>query len=270
MAVVQGAASWDVTPVSKRWVKSPVTGEILSGHKGEWFSVACAAYCAVRAPLPELATDLAGDILREVLREEQIFTDFVRARDGIGVLTAATIIAHNLGDLDRVLDIWNLPATDPLRDGVYKRGHGSSGTSVLELAGRLNKEFMAVENHRHFALREPRCLRLHQDLLLPTAPFFDAWGAKVARHPGLSAEEKAGVAAALIEGWDRLKGVPQGYARALAGLESAFPGGPAAFQRLLPARWGRILKAGKLRAQVAVSSGAFEAGFAKRALNAVK
>src|SRR6185436_12482194 len=57
----------------------------------------------------------------------------------------------------------------------------------LWVAGELYKSTidgssMALENHRHFALRKPKCLRKSPALLIPTGPFFDDWGRRVAEH----------------------------------------------------------------------------------------
>ena len=81
---------------------------------------------------------------------------------------SATVIAHNLGDLDRVLEAWNVPDEDPLKVEVYKAGHERPerfGGTLLE-AGNLNKAIMADENHRNFALRKPKCLRRSADYLI--------------------------------------------------------------------------------------------------------
>jgi hypothetical protein len=253
---------------------------------GEWFSVAAGAYGATRRRAPERAAEIAGMILREVRRHAEIYSDFSSARDGVGMLKTATLIAHNLGDLDRVLEMWNLPAEDPLVEAVFKMGHGSASGSgsasrsdpgrVLAQAGALNKSFMAHENHRHFALRAVKALRRSADLLLPIGPFFDAWGRTVARHPALSPAEVASVVSELVLGWERLgkaaaekalkaqQGGPEappapvGYARALAGILDAFPGGMAALSKLIPARVERDLKSGPLRVLISVPQARFE------------
>lgn len=256
---------WDFRSVSARWITSPKK-QVLSGHYGEWFSVAAGAYGALRKRAPDQAAELAAAILREVQREAEIFSEFKTARDGIGMLKAATLIAHNLGDLDRVIDLWNLPEDDALREAVYKSGHPSVSAKTLLEAGNLNKAFMAVENHRHFALRKPWCLRRNAEFLLPIGPFFDGWGARLARHPELRPEEIGEVAEALVEGWERLKG-PVGYARALAGILENFPGGPNELSRHVPARIARTLKSGELRSLCSVSRVRFEEQWKHRALN---
>ncbi len=273
---------WDFTALSTRFVRGPRSGNILSGVHGEWFSVAAASYCALRRKAPEKASELAALIVRETEREASIFLEFAATRDGIGLLKAATLIAHNLGDLDRVMDQWNLHPQDSLREAVYKAGHPGDGKTgsdeikssrknsplfnALSRAGALNKEMMADENHRHFALRTPKCLRKSQDFLLPIAPFFDEWGTRVGKHPALSPEEVAEISQALIDGWEKLA-KPVGYSRALAGILETFPGGLNRLSQYLPARSARTLKAGPLRTLCATPRARFEDQWASKALS---
>lgn len=85
---------------------------------------------------------------------------------------------------------------------------------------------MALENHRHFALRKPRSLRRYADLVVPTAPFFDAWGVRIAERlrgaGGEITEELREVVATLVEGWGRQPGTVA-YGRALVGITSVIP-----------------------------------------------
>ncbi len=134
--------------------------------------------------------------------------------------------------------------------------------SLVE-AGALNKAQMALENHRHFALRAVKSLRRSADLMLPIGPFFDDWGRVVARHPLLSPTDVAEIVEALVLGWVRLgktpdAPVPLGYPRALAGILDAFPGGMSALSKLIPAKLERDLKAGPLRTLIQVPQSRFE------------
>ncbi|MGZ6290511.1 MAG: hypothetical protein ACXWQO_20150, partial [Bdellovibrionota bacterium] len=191
------------------------------------------------------------------------------------LLRCCTLIAHNLGDLDRVIDQWELAPDDTLRLAVYKLGHekhpsfGPAQEALIQ-AGNLNKAFMASENHRHYPLRKPKCLRSSVDFLLPVGPFFDAWGATVAKHPALSKEEKAEVAEALIDGFIRLSSpkIPlYGYARALAGLQENFPGGPKLLLEYLPARLAKGFGQGAMAEIQKIKPEAFQAQWNKKALN---
>jgi hypothetical protein len=240
---------WNTNPVSTRWVQSPIHGEYLAGHSGEWFSVAVAAYGAVSKNHPDLGKELQHLIIKKQDEHARVFADFLQTKDGIGALKAATLIAHNLGDMERVIEMWNLKNPEEIRT------QDSKSKMFLEKAGNLNRDVMAVENHRHLPLRVPRCLRRSADLLLPLGPFYDDWGKTVARHPFLSAEDIAEVVMALIDGWEKLnrkqKG-PMGYARALAGILECFPGGLNAISQYVSGKHSRMLKSGDLRSLCSV------------------
>jgi hypothetical protein len=118
-------------------------------------------------------------------------------------------------------------------------------------------------------LRKPKALRRAIDLILPTGPFFDAWGEKVARHPLLGKEEVAEVVEALLEGFQKLSSpkIPlYGYARAIGGIQRAFPGGPARLGDYLPAKAGKLVQKGLLAEVNRPSKEQFEAAWAKKAL----
>lgn len=257
------ARDWDARPLTTRFVED--AGFVLSGHSGEWFSIAVAAYAALRRRDPDLAARLAGAIVAEAQGEAALFARLRARGDGLNALRASTLIAHNLGDLDRVIEMWNLPADDPLREAAFKLGHPTEKGQPartgwrgdLVAAGELNQAHMAAENHRHFALRKPKCLRRSIDLLLPTGPFFDDWGKRMAAHPALSREDVAEVVLALIEGWERLPETV-GYPRALAGVREGFRGGLTELARYLPAKRARQLQAGPLHTLMSVSRARFE------------
>lgn len=273
--LVQEALLWDMTTLSKRFVRSPLSGEVLSGLHGEWFSIAAGAYGALRKKSPDRAHELQKLIVNEMEREASVLSDFLKLRDGIGLLSSSTTIAHNLGDLDRVMDQWNLAADDPLRIAAYKAGHENDSRfgGLLTLAGILNKATlsptsMADENHRHFALRAAKCLRKSADFLLPISPFFDDWGSIVGRHPALSPEEVAEITLCLMEGWEKLKPVQktQAYPRALAGIESSFSGGLSRLCQYLPARATKNLRSGPLRSTCSLTKKRFEENWSEAAL----
>jgi hypothetical protein len=236
---------WDFTLVSTRFVhggtgtESGIEKQVLSGHYGEWFTVAAGAYSAFSSrnepEAQEMRDRLFHAIAAEVKRHSDVFASLSRVRDGVGVLKASSSIAHNLGDLDRVMDMWSLPVGDPLRLAFYKLGatpFDSNGklrySGRLWVAGELYKEklgegSMALENHRHFALRKPRALRRYRELVVPTAPFFDDWGEVIARRwDEWTAEEHADLLEALTEGWERQPGT-FAYGRALVGMMQVSP-----------------------------------------------
>lgn len=265
---------WNVTKVTTRRVRSPLSQREFSGHEGEWFSTAVAAYSASKKKIPEKSEVLMEMIEAETKRQGEIFVELKSVKSGIEMLKASYLIAHNLGDLDRVIDLWHLASDDPLRKSSYKLGHeafeknSDHWKTGLYQAGILNKLFMAAENHRHFALREARCLRKSADLLLPIGPFLDDWGRIVARHPELSHEEIAGVIETLVLGWERL---PQthAYPRAICGILDVFPGGRSSLSQHLPAKVQRTLRSGPLASLLNISQKRFEEHWAARALKAL-
>jgi hypothetical protein len=217
------------------------------------------AYGALRRR-SSTARDLLKDrIISELERQAKIAEDLRQAKDGWGILRASYLIAHNCGDLARVGEAWALESDDP----VVRHMEGLRDGRLAFLM-TLNRDVMADENHRHFTLRKPRCLRRSVDLLLPCGPLLDDWGARLARHPGLTPEEVGEVAEALVDGWVKLPETV-GYARALAGIESAFPGGLRRLKDYLPAKIFRTLESGKLRVLVGRPRRAFELSWAARA-----
>lgn len=263
--LVLESLAWDYTPVTARIARGPA-GELLSTHEGTWFSVAVGAYAACRDKRPEHAERVLAAMSAEARRERDVFAAIVAKGDGVAVLKASALIAHNFGDLDRVADQWELPnASDPLKKSFYDAAKPGSPLfgGLLGWAGALNQKFLSADNHRHYPLRAPRALRRAPELLIPVGPFFDDWGRAVARHPALSREDVAEVARALIDGWERLHG-PAGYARALAGILEVFPGGRQALGKLLPGADRRRLESGPIKALMDVSQERFEAQWANR------
>lgn len=269
--LVLASLAWDFRPLTARYQE--FQGDYVCGHQGEWFSVAVGAYAHHREKKPGLAKQIAERIAEEAEGEARLFAGLKKARDGIGLLRASTAIAHNLGDLDRVIDQWELPADDYLRSWVYKLGHekrrGFSLQEPLLEAGLLNKAFMASENHRHYPLRKPKCLRQSRDFLLPLGPFFDSWGETIGRARDLDDRDRFEVADALLEGFVKLSSpkVPlYGYARALGGLGRAYPGGFRRFSEELPVKAQKLLTKGLIPEILREDQRAFEAGWDKRAL----
>lgn len=263
--------AWDFRPVTARYQE--FQGDYVCGHQGEWFSVAVGAYAAHRETKPGLAKLVAERIREEALGEAALFSGLKKAKDGIGLLKASTAIAHNLGDLDRVIDQWALPPDDFLRVGVYKLGHerrtGFPQQESLLEAGALNKAFMASENHRHYPLRKPRGLRSSVEFLLPLGPFFDSWGETVARSKRIEDRDRLEVAEALLDGFAKLSSpkVPlYGYARALGGMQRGWRGLAAE----LPTRAQKILAKGLIPEILRQDQRSFEADWARRAITFLK
>jgi hypothetical protein len=266
--LVLDSLNWDFRPVTARYQEGK--NSYTSGHQGEWFSVAVGAYACQKNRNPASAELLLQAILEETKTQAKIFEHWKKEKNGLALLRTCTILAHNLGDLDRVIDQWNLPEEDSLRTAVYKLGHeekstfGSLQKNLLE-AGTLNKAFMASENHRHYPLRKPKSLRRSWDQMLPIGPFFDDWGSKIGSHLIMEPEEKAEVAEALLEGFQRLSSpkVPLfGYARALKGLQEGFP----RLNDYLPSKSIKLLQKGLVPEIQRSSKITFESQWAKKAL----
>ena len=198
--LVDEVASWDVGAVSARALASAEGS--LSGHDGEWLGVRAGALGrAVALRAEALAARLAAAIDAELDREERVLVDAL-AGPAPRALAAATIVAHNLGDLSRVAEAW--PKVDglaPHRARYVRLGHPDAPAQrrPFVIAGALNKALCAHENHRFLPLRHARGLRRARALLLPIGPWLDAWGEAIARHEALDERDRAEVVAALLE-----------------------------------------------------------------------
>ena len=263
---VDEAARWDVSLVSARVVAG------LSGHDGEWLAVRAGALGrALTVGAGDLVARLASAIDEELAREHRILSRLA-TDDPIDWLKAATTVAHNLGDLSRVVEAWPAkPSHAALRERFAKLGHAPRAAfgDAFVRAGEANKAVMAVDNHRFLALRKPRALRASRELLLPIGPFFDAWGRTVGKHPSLGERDRAEVVDALLS---THLGKPEarGALRALAGIDAVTPRGLVAFEGLLPARMRKLLSSGPVREAVKTSEAAFAARMRNEALRAMK
>jgi hypothetical protein len=261
-ALVAEAARRDATLVSRR-----VT-EGVSGHDGEWLSVRAGALGrALALNLDRAAAVLVEEIDAEIEREDRIFrTALELEAPATTTLKLATTIAHNLGDHSRVVEAWRLPAHGHGLEQRYARlGHadGAGGRSSFVVAGRLNKQLMALENHRFLALRKPRALRRSKDLLLPVGPWFDTWGEELVRSADLDDQDRAEVTEALVELHLRSP-EQQGCLRALAGLDRATRGGLQLYADALPARVRKEIARGRIREAIDLPAEHFERRIEKR------
>ncbi len=255
-ACVEEAVARDARLVSER-----VTDGV-SGHDGEWLSVRAGALGrALVLRLDGEAATLAAEIDAELDREQQAFAAaLARSAPATTALALATAIAHNLGDLSRV-DAWPQAARASELHARYSRlGHadGARHRRDFLLAGTLNKELMALENHRFLALRKPRALRRSRSLLLPVGPWFDAWGETLCRSELLEDADRAEVAAALVELHLRSP-AQEGCLRALAAIHRATRGGLGSYSAALPARLRKEIGRGRIREAIDVSRERFEA-----------
>lgn len=267
--VVDEVAAWDATWVSARVVVTPGEGR-LSGHDGEWLGVRAGALGRAAAiGAEDLVERLVADLDREVDRHARVLDEALAGGSAERLLSIATIVAHDLGDLSRVVAAWpgGADAYAALRAKYTRLGHADAAPSARRAsfvtAGELNKAFMALENHRFLALRKPRALRASRDLLLPIGPWFDAWGEALATHPALDERDRAEVVTALLEihasSPDQL-----GCLRALAGVHRATRGGLELYVPHLPARIRRDALRGRVREALDVPKERFEARIEKR------
>jgi hypothetical protein len=236
VARVEEVSRWDVPPVSARYVD--LDGQILAGHQGEWFSVMAGALGrALAISDAEIVDRTTTWIEEELSREAKLVTRARKKGSDQELLSVVTTVAHNLGDLSRVVDTW-LPAHAASEIGRrYQRlGHedGARFSGAFVFAGELNKLLMAKENHRFLPLRTPRSLRRERAFLLPFGPYFYDWGRLIGSTKLLDDGERAEILLALLGVHER-RTDELGCLRAIAGIHSASGGGVDKLVRLLPA-----------------------------------
>ena len=216
--------TWDYEQVTNRKSYNKQNSEVLSTHEGTWLSVAIGAYCALKKNnLIDLADEVAQTILLEIKKEEELLIQLRSDKEHINFLRAAPLMAHNFGDLDRVIVQWNM-LEDDFCKSIYKLGHiiNQNYDPILVYTGKVNKEFSSKENHRHMSMRQPKCLRKSKDFLIPVGPFMDQWGTALGQSEKLSSLEKAEVITALFNGYKR-QDQAFGYCRAYGSIINALP-----------------------------------------------
>jgi hypothetical protein len=219
-----GAMKWSVEGISTRATALAGLGAV-SGHNGEQLSVLAAALGAfVRKGADALAEEAAAAIDAELKREAAEFTHAVRTRGcELDALRIAASLTHNAGDLDQGISFWPTSARHREWSGRFGRlahENASPYGGTYQKAARVYKAAMACEGHRHYPLRAVRGLRQSADLLLPLGPFLDDWGARVARHPALTEEDRVETLEALLAGARKIPG-QRGYYRAICGMREA-------------------------------------------------
>jgi hypothetical protein len=256
---------WDYEDVTNRKSYNLKTNQVMSTHEGTWLSVAIGAYCALKRNKREaLANEVYEVILAEVQKEEKLLLELQDSRDHINFLRSSALMAHNFGDLDRVIDQWEMNHDDPAVKRIYKLGHkpNESYSKILVFTGNVNKAFLSVENHRHMSLRQPKCLRRSHDFLVPVGPFMEEWGERLGSSQKLSAEEKAEIIVALHEGFSR-QDLARGYVRAFRGMLKSM-GGMDSLERVLPFDFMNDLKKSSFYSLSQISSEEFEDDYRKK------
>ena len=229
-AAVEAALAWDVRDVSAKFLLLPSHDDsplrILSGHSGEWLGVLCGAMGRLLGSGDFTRAQRAESwIESELQKEATAFRELCAAvssgdhRYDTTLLKAASIITHNVGDVDQGLSYWgelhnyssysftngrNLVQEDMIRNKYSRLAHDRperyEGQFII--AKQLYKELIAAEGHRNYPLRDCKAIRNHRDLLLPLGPWLEEWGHTVATHDRLSDEDKATVVRQLLRGCD--------------------------------------------------------------------
>jgi len=236
-------ARWDMRPVSERYVV--LKDEVVAGHQGEWLSVMAGALGrALLVSDTAIVARTTAWIEAELAREARLVTLARKKSDDRTLLSLVTTVAHNLGDLSRVVDTWQpVHAASELGLRYQRLGHegGARFDGSFVFAGEVNKLFMAKENHRFLPLRVPRALRRERAFLLPFGPYFYDWGRTIGSTNLLDDAERAEILLALLRVHER-RDDEHGCLRAIAGINSAFEGGVAKLARLLPPEQSVALK----------------------------
>lgn len=257
---------WDYEQVTNRKSYNLQNFQMISTHEGTWLSVAIGAYCAlVRHQIMDLASEVAEVILQEIKKEEILLTELRKNRDHINFLRTCALMAHNFGDLDRVMDQWQMDSEDLFHKRIYKLGHrlNENYSPILAYAGQVNKEFLALENHRHMSMRGPKCLRRSFKFLIPVGPFMDDWGMTLGNSKELTIAEKGEIVCALFEGFTR-QDQAFGYARAYRGLLSTLSEGIKSLEQDVPFDVVHEIKKSNFSKIAEVTREEFEANYAKR------
>ena len=258
--------TWDYTEVTNRKSYNISANQMMSTHEGTWLSVAIGAYCAlIKNKMHIQAQEVADVILAEIDKEEKLLLDLREKRDAINYLRTTALMAHNFGDLDRVIDQWGMSDDDPFKKRIYKLGHrlNDNYSPILFFSGLVNKEFLSVENHRHMSMRAPKCLRRSKHFLIPVGPFMDDWGAILGSSPDLTMEEKAEIVAALFEGFNR-QNQAFGYTRAFRGLVKVLPNEFLTLEEFLPFDLFQEIKNSPFSQSLKIDKGEFELSFIKK------
>jgi hypothetical protein len=264
--LAEAFCSWDVDSVSKRTVGVPDLG-IFAGHHGERLSVLVAALGrAIHLGRSDLAERMRDRIASELIRESKGLATLLAMRDELAVLRMAAVMTHNAGDIDQSISFWPLSsphtaAAVEIRRLAHENVRPWSGSFAL--AARIYKATLAPEGHRNYPLRPIKALRRSFDFLLETAPFLDDWGERIARHPGLSEEDRSEVLEALVMGSLKIQG-QRGYQRAIAGMIQSLGRGLDSTVAKMPARARSEFRAADLRKATAVPRLSFESSMKSR------
>lgn len=257
---------WDYNQVTNRKSVNPKDGSIMSTHEGTWLSVAIGAYCALKKSKNlELADEVAAVIMAEIEKERELLLELQAERAHIAFIRTTPLIAHNLGDLDRVMVQWNMHESDDFCKSIYKLGHivNDPKYEIFVFGGEVNKAFTSKENHRHMSMRKPKSIRKSNKFLIPVGPFMDDWGIAMGKSDLLDLSEKAEIIAALFDGFER-EAEAFGYARAFGQMAQNLPKGLASLDEYLPFDLVANIKKSKFSEIAELSREEFESDYIKK------
>jgi hypothetical protein len=255
---------WTVEGISTRVTLDPELGPV-SGHNGEWFSVASGGlgrYLQLGMHDP-----FTGLIEAELEREAEAFRKALRTPGReMEVLQMTVSITHNLGDLDQGIGYWEGAAKHSAQKQRFHRLAHENKTpfgGIFQHIANLYRDCLSAEGHRHYPLRPVKALRQSPALLLPLGPFLDDWGSVIGGSALLTDGDRAEILDALLRGCKKIEN-QLGYFRALAGWQSAHP---KSFERAadgLPGSGKKLLREPELRKKLAIPRRSFESSYVKR------
>jgi hypothetical protein len=255
---------WTVEGISTRVTLDPELGPV-SGHNGEWFSVASGGlgrYLQLGMHDP-----FTGLIEAELEREAEAFRKALRTPGReMEVLQMTVSITHNLGDLDQGIGYWEGAAKHSAQKQRFHRLAHENKTpfgGIFQHIANLYRDCLSAEGHRHYPLRPVKALRQSPALLLPLGPFLDDWGSVIGGSALLTDGDRAEILDALLRGCKKIEN-QLGYFRALAGWQSVHP---KSFERAadgLPGSGKKLLREPELRKKLAIPRRSFESSYVKR------
>jgi len=257
--------SWTLDGFSLRTVDCGRHG-IVSGHDGEWLSVAAGALGRfLGRGDTESAERVHEAIHQELLREIAAFEYLlpIQGRE-LDVMRLAMSVTHNLGDLNQGISFWSGPVRNSASARQFERlaqENASGYGGAFRGPCALYKELLASEGHRHYPLRAIKCLRQSPGLMLPLGPFFDDYGALLSTTPLLDGGGRAEILEALVRGCRKVPN-QHGYYRAIAGFQEGSQRAFAQAAAALPASAGKLLK--EMRQKVSMPRRSFESTYVKR------
>lgn len=259
--------AWNTEGVS---APSPQVGDLapVSGHNGEWFSVAAGALGRLlQFGDTEYAEQVEAAIDDELQREATVFEACasLKGRE-LDLFPLSMSITHNLGDLDQGISFWEsktVTATQRARFARIAHENSAAYGGRFRPITDIYKKILSAEGHRHYPLRSVKPLRKSAALLRPPGPLLDAWGETLITSRDLDAGEKSEILDAIVRGCRKVPG-QQGYYRAIAGMQTASSKMFEEAANLMPNAAKKELRDHDLRRAVAIPRASFESSLKKQ------